>query len=57
MVAATILVILALSVLLILAGSAKLNKKADEWAKYELHPPDDDDDGVTILKEDEHEDG
>ena len=50
MIAAAILVILALSVLLILAGSAKLNQRADEWARYELHPPDDDD-GVSLLED------
>ena len=55
MTAAAILAILAICVLLVLTGAAKLERQADEWARYELHPPDEDDDGVTLLEEDEDE--
>lgn len=46
---------LCLAALLIFAGAAEIERKADRWEHYEkwIHPPDEDDDGVTLLKEDD----
>lgn len=53
-----ILTIMAISVLLILAGASRQDRKADEWARLELMlKPPDDDDGVTLLEEDDDADG
>ena len=53
-----VILILSLSATLIYAGSVKLNRRAERWERYErwLHPPDDDDDGVSLLEDEKHAD-
>lgn len=52
-------VLLILSAVLVFAGAAKLNRKAERWERYErfMHPPDDNGDGVTLIEEDDNENG
>lgn len=47
---------LCLAAVLVFAGAAEIERKADRWERYErwLHPPDDDD-GVSLLEEDEND--
>jgi len=53
-----VFLILSLSATLIYAGSVELNRRAERWERYErwLHPPDDDDDGVSLLEDEKHAD-
>lgn len=52
-----VFICLCLAALLIFAGAAEIERKADRWERYEkwIHPPDDDD-GVSILEEDDDAD-
>lgn len=59
MVLCVILTLLCISAALLVAGAAKLERRAERWERYErfMHPPDDEGDGVTLLKEDDNADG
>lgn len=50
--------ILALVAALIFAGAVEINRRAERWERYEkwMHPPDDDDDGVSLLEDKKHAD-
>lgn len=52
-----ILAALTLAAFLVYAGAAKLERRAERWERYErwLHPPDDDD-GVSLLEDDNNAD-
>lgn len=50
MTAVVMLAILAIAILLVLAGSAHINHQADVWERYELRPPDSDD-GCSVIEE------
>ena len=54
-----VILILSLSAALIYAGAVEINRRAERWERYEkwMHPPDDEGDGVTLLKEDDNADG
>ena len=54
-----VFLILSLSSALIYAGAVEINRRAERWERYEkwMHPPDDEGDGVTLLKEDDNADG
>lgn len=45
---------LCIAALLIVFGAVAIERKAERWERYEqwLHPPDDDD-GVSVVKQDE----
>ena len=47
-----VVLILSLSAALIYAGAVEINRRAERWERYEkwMHPPDDDDDGVSVLE-------
>ena len=49
-----VFICLCLAALLIFAGAAEIERKADRWERYEkwIHPPDDDD-GVSLLEEED----
>lgn len=48
-----IAVLLCISAALIVAGAVKLERRTERWEKYErfFHPPDDDD-GVSVMEDD-----
>ena len=52
-----VFVALTLAACLICAGSVEIERRAERWERYErfMHPPDDDGNGVTLLKEDTDE--
>lgn len=58
---ACILVVLLclVGLMLMCAGAAEIERRADRWVRYErwMHPPDDNGDGVTLLEEDDNENG
>ena len=58
MVVLAVFLILSLSAALIYAGAVEINRRAERWERYErwLHPPDDDDDGVSLLEDEKHAD-
>ena len=49
--------VLCVTAALLVAGARKLEQRAERWDRYSqwLHPPDDGDDGVTLLEDDDHE--
>ena len=53
-----VILILSLSATLIYVGSVEINRRAERWERYErwIHPPDDDDDGVSLLEDENHAD-
>lgn len=54
-----VFVALTMAACLIWAGGVEIERRADRWARYErwMHPPDDNGDGVTLLEEDDNENG
>ena len=54
-----VFLVLTFSAVLIYAGAVEINRRAERWERYEkwMHPPDDEGDGVTLLKEDDNADG
>ena len=53
-----IAVLLCISAALIVAGAVKLERRAENWERYErfMHPPDDNGDGVTLLEDNDDAD-
>ena len=51
-----ILLILCIAALLTLAGATEIERKAERWERWErfIHPPDDED-GVTLLGDDDED--
>lgn len=41
---------------LIYVGASEIERRAERWERYEkwLHPPDDDDDGVSLLEDNDN---
>lgn len=54
-----VFVALALAACLIYAGGVEIERRAKNWERYEqwMHPPDDNGDGVTLIEEDDNENG
>lgn len=50
MTAVVMLAILAIAILLVLAGAERINHQAEVWERYELRPPDSDD-GCSVIEE------
>ena len=50
--------ILCIVVILVAAGAAEINRRTETWDRYArwMHPPNDDD-GVSIIEEDDNADG
>lgn len=54
-----VFVALTLAACLIYAGGVEIERRAEKWSRYErwMHPPDDNGDGVTLIEEDDNENG